>query len=219
MALGRHHRRLGRTRRHRARPRQPGRTEIVRRGFGQERRAGLLVHRLPQTLVVSRPSRPPSRSSSRSGRPAQFTAVAEAADSTPDSRGAHHLGGGRHGGGRLRPRHRHAHRPRHRHHHADGAAPRLRAGGLAVQVVAGRARARPAPASASGPASRTTLGREPARRRGQGHRARPPASSGATDQPEVAAVTRRRGPRRSARATRSSPPQRPGARRPPPTSS
>jgi uncharacterized protein YjdB len=62
--------------------RQPGRTEIVLNGFGQERRAGLTVHRLPQVLVVS--PKPPADALTiplRATR--EFSAVAQAADSTP----------------------------------------------------------------------------------------------------------------------------------------
>jgi uncharacterized protein YjdB len=62
--------------------RAPGRTEIVVQGFGQERRAGVLVYRMPQVLVVSpKPSAEPTILPVRGVR--QFTAVANAADSTP----------------------------------------------------------------------------------------------------------------------------------------
>ena len=62
--------------------RGPGRTEIGMLGFGQERRTSLVVHRLPQTLVVSpKPMADPIQLPVRAAR--QFTAVAEAADSTP----------------------------------------------------------------------------------------------------------------------------------------
>jgi uncharacterized protein YjdB len=62
--------------------RAPGRTEVVMRGFGQERRAALVVHRLPQTLVVSpRPVAEAMQVPVRAAR--KFSAVAEAADSTP----------------------------------------------------------------------------------------------------------------------------------------
>ncbi len=61
--------------------RAPGRTEIVVQGFGQERRAGLLVYRLPQVLVVSpKPTQEPTVLPVRGVR--QFSAVANAADST-----------------------------------------------------------------------------------------------------------------------------------------
>jgi len=64
------------------RARAPGRTEIVMRGFGQERRAALLVHRLPMRLVVTpKPVAEPMQVPLRAAR--QFTAVAQAADSTP----------------------------------------------------------------------------------------------------------------------------------------
>jgi Tol biopolymer transport system component len=64
------------------RARAPGRTEIVMRGFGQERRAALLVHRLPMRLVVTpKPAAEPMQVPLRAAR--QFTAVAQAADSTP----------------------------------------------------------------------------------------------------------------------------------------
>jgi hypothetical protein len=62
--------------------RQPGRTEIVMTGFGQERRARLTVHRLPQVLVVT--PKPPTEALQvplRATR--EFSAVAQAADSTP----------------------------------------------------------------------------------------------------------------------------------------
>ena len=62
--------------------RKPGRTEIGVLAFGQERRTGLLVHRLPQTLVVTpKPTADPLPIPLRATR--TFTAVAEAADSTP----------------------------------------------------------------------------------------------------------------------------------------
>lgn len=62
--------------------RAPGRTEIVLHGFGLERRAPLLVHQLPQRLVVSpKPSAEPLLVPVRSTR--QFTAVAQGADSAP----------------------------------------------------------------------------------------------------------------------------------------
>jgi uncharacterized protein YjdB len=62
--------------------RAPGRTEIVMRGFGQERRARLTVHRLPVRLVVTpKPLTEPIQVPLRSAR--QFTAIAEAADSAP----------------------------------------------------------------------------------------------------------------------------------------
>ncbi len=60
----------------------PGRAEIIATGFSQERRAVVVVHPLPEALVVSPqhsagPIQVPLRSTRR------FTAVAEAADSTP----------------------------------------------------------------------------------------------------------------------------------------
>lgn len=62
--------------------RGPGRTEIAVLGFGQERRTPLLVHRLPQTLVVSpKPVAESIQVPLKGTR--QFSAVAEAADSTP----------------------------------------------------------------------------------------------------------------------------------------
>ena len=62
--------------------RGPGRTEIVVVGFGQERRATVKVHRLPQTLVVSpKPVADAIQLPVKGTR--QFSAVAEAADSTP----------------------------------------------------------------------------------------------------------------------------------------
>jgi uncharacterized protein YjdB len=62
--------------------RKPGRTEIGVLAYGQERRTGLLVHRLPQTLVVTpKPVAEPLPIPLKGTR--AFTAVAEAADSTP----------------------------------------------------------------------------------------------------------------------------------------
>jgi uncharacterized protein YjdB len=62
--------------------RGPGRTEIAVLGFGQERRTPLLVHRLPQTLVVSpKPVAESIQVPLKGTR--QFSAVAEAADSSP----------------------------------------------------------------------------------------------------------------------------------------
>lgn len=62
--------------------RQPGRTEIVLNAFGQERRTGLSVHRLPQVLVVT--PKPPADALVIPLRATRvFTAVAQAADSTP----------------------------------------------------------------------------------------------------------------------------------------
>jgi Tol biopolymer transport system component len=66
------------------RARAAGQAEIIASGFAQERRAPVVVHRVPDALVVS-----PSQSTGpiqiplRSTR--QFSAVAEAADSTPIS--------------------------------------------------------------------------------------------------------------------------------------
>ena len=62
--------------------RKPGRTEIGVRAYGQERRTGLLVHRLPETLVVTpKPTAEPLPIPLKATR--TFTAVAEAADATP----------------------------------------------------------------------------------------------------------------------------------------
>lgn len=65
----------------------PGRAEIIAAGFSQERRAAVVVHQLPEALVVSPlhsagPVQVPLRSSRR------FTAVAEAEDSSaiPEAR-------------------------------------------------------------------------------------------------------------------------------------
>jgi uncharacterized protein YjdB len=63
------------------RARAAGQAELIASGPGQERRAAITVYPLPEALVVSPPQggtvQVPLRSSS------QFTAVAEAADSTP----------------------------------------------------------------------------------------------------------------------------------------
>ena len=62
--------------------RQPGRAEIVMNGFGQERRAALTVHRLPEVLVVT-PWPPADALMIPLRATREFSAVAEAADSTP----------------------------------------------------------------------------------------------------------------------------------------
>lgn len=62
--------------------RVPGRAEVVATGFGQERRASVLVHREPRTLVVTpRPAAGAIQLPIRAVR--KVTAVAEADDSTP----------------------------------------------------------------------------------------------------------------------------------------
>jgi uncharacterized protein YjdB len=62
--------------------RTAGHAEVVANGFGQERRASVVVHKLPQSLVVSpRPASGPIQIPLHATR--QFTAVAQAADSTP----------------------------------------------------------------------------------------------------------------------------------------
>jgi len=62
--------------------RAPGHTEIVMHGLGLERRAPLLVHKLPERLVVSpKPSTEPLLFPVKSTR--QFNAVAQGADSAP----------------------------------------------------------------------------------------------------------------------------------------
>jgi hypothetical protein len=66
------------------RGRTPGRAEIIAAGLSQERRAAVVVHRIPEALVVSPPqSAGPVQVPLRSTR--QFSAMAEAADSTPIS--------------------------------------------------------------------------------------------------------------------------------------
>jgi hypothetical protein len=61
--------------------RTPGQTELIAVGFGQERRAMVLVHRIPQSLVVTPPASAPIQLPVKGAR--RITAVAEAADSTP----------------------------------------------------------------------------------------------------------------------------------------
>jgi uncharacterized protein YjdB len=61
--------------------RAPGQTELIAVGFGQERRATVLVHRFPQSLVVTPPASAPLQLPVKGVR--RITAVAEAADSTP----------------------------------------------------------------------------------------------------------------------------------------
>jgi Tol biopolymer transport system component len=66
------------------RARAAGQADITATGFSQERRAAVVVHRIPDALVVSPPQGAgPVQVPLRSTR--QFTAVAEAADSTPIS--------------------------------------------------------------------------------------------------------------------------------------
>ena len=62
--------------------RRPGQTEIVAAGFGQKRRALVLVHQLPQSLVVA-PRQTPDPVLVPFQGTRKFTATAEAADSTP----------------------------------------------------------------------------------------------------------------------------------------
>lgn len=62
--------------------RRAGQTEIVLAGFGQERRVPVLVHRLPQSLVVS-PRQGPGPLLVPLQATRKFTALAEAADSSP----------------------------------------------------------------------------------------------------------------------------------------
>ena len=62
--------------------RAPGQAEVVAAGFGQERRAGVVVHRVPESMVVSpRPAAGLVQLPLRATQ--QLTATAEAADSTP----------------------------------------------------------------------------------------------------------------------------------------
>ncbi len=62
--------------------RAPGQAEVVAMGFSQERHATVLVHKLAQRLVVSpRPGNTPIELPIKGTR--RFTAMAEAADSTP----------------------------------------------------------------------------------------------------------------------------------------
>jgi hypothetical protein len=62
--------------------RSPGQAEIIAAGFSQERRATVVVHKLAQRLVVSpRPGNTPIELPIKGTR--RFTAMAEAADSTP----------------------------------------------------------------------------------------------------------------------------------------
>ncbi len=68
------------------RARAAGQAEIIAAGFGQERKATVLVHRVPDALVVSPPQSSPIQVPLRSTR--QFTAEAQSADSTaiPEAR-------------------------------------------------------------------------------------------------------------------------------------
>jgi uncharacterized protein YjdB len=61
--------------------RAPGQTELIATGFGQERRAAVLVHRVPQSLVITPPVSAPIQLPVKGVR--RISAVAEAADSTP----------------------------------------------------------------------------------------------------------------------------------------
>jgi hypothetical protein len=62
--------------------RRPGQTEVVASGFNQKRRASVLVHQPPQSLVVS-PRQTPDPVLVPFQGARKFTVVAEAADSTP----------------------------------------------------------------------------------------------------------------------------------------
>jgi hypothetical protein len=61
--------------------RAAGKTELVATGFGQEQRVAVVVHKAPETLVFSPPQR--TRLLIPRNGTRRFTAVAEAADSTP----------------------------------------------------------------------------------------------------------------------------------------
>jgi hypothetical protein len=62
--------------------RTAGHAEVVATGFGQDRRAAVVVYKMPQTLLVSpRPGSGPIQIPVHAAR--QFSAVAQAADSTP----------------------------------------------------------------------------------------------------------------------------------------
>ncbi|HEU5041735.1 MAG TPA: Ig-like domain-containing protein, partial [Gemmatimonadales bacterium] len=61
--------------------RAAGQAEIAAVGFGQERRVAVLVHRAPESIVVSPPASEPLQLPLRATR--KLTAAAEAADSTP----------------------------------------------------------------------------------------------------------------------------------------
>jgi Tol biopolymer transport system component len=63
------------------RARSAGQAEITSAGLGQERKATVMVHRVPDALVVSPPQGGTIQVPLRATR--QFTAVAESADSTP----------------------------------------------------------------------------------------------------------------------------------------
>jgi Tol biopolymer transport system component len=63
------------------RARSAGQAEIIAAGLGQERKATVAVHRVPDALVVSPPQAGPLQVPLRATR--EFTAVAESADSTP----------------------------------------------------------------------------------------------------------------------------------------
>jgi Tol biopolymer transport system component len=63
------------------RARSAGQAEIIAAGLGQERKATVAVHRVPDALVVSPPQAGTVQVPLRTTR--QFTAVAESADSTP----------------------------------------------------------------------------------------------------------------------------------------
>ena len=173
--------------------RAPGRTEIVATGFGQERRAAVLVHRLPQSLVVTpKPTgtpiqlpvqgRPPHLGRGRGGR------------QHADSRGADRCG--RSPTPQLvafDPRQGRAHGKGPGPHHAHGGDPRLRAGDLDHRGHprhhrAGAQPRRPGGGEPGHPACR------PARRRRQGDRTPARARVGQRP-PRIVAGVRRRGAR------------------------
>ena len=167
--------------------RAPGRTEIVMTGFGQERRARLTVHRLPQVLVVT--PKPPAEATpdpapcdpavQRRGPGGGFHA---------HSRGAHRLGAGRYDAAGFD---RAAGTLTARDTGATTLTARLRGFEPVVwrlQVIAGGARPRPAPASASAWASASRSRRSLLDEAGK---VIAPATGveWTTDRPEVAAVS------------------------------
>jgi len=72
--------------------RAPGQTEVVVTGFGQQRRATVVVHRLPQSVVVTPPAATPIQLPVNGAR--NLSVVAEAADRTtiPEARVAWEVG-------------------------------------------------------------------------------------------------------------------------------
>ena len=181
VALGRHQRRRGRTRTGSSTRRQPGRTEISVTGVRPGASRG--THRPPAAADPGRHAEAAGRAAAdpAPGDP-EFTAVAEAADSTPvpEARITWEVGDTSVAAFDPPPA---PSPPAIPGHHAHGAAPRIRAGGLAAPPRRPACWASTGPAPASGPARQVMLAASLLDEAGKFDRARPPASSGAPTGP------------------------------------